>query len=58
MDEPRLSELIEMYEKLGFEVKTEDYCPDKNVDTCSECVTAQSFKYKVIYTRKTDSSFK
>ena len=34
--EPRLSEAIELYESLGYEVKVESAFPDKA--TCSECL--------------------
>jgi len=51
MDEPRLSEMADQYQELGFEVLLEP------VDTSSEeCVTclkdpASSHRYKTIYTR-------
>ncbi|MFC1563707.1 hypothetical protein ACFL6G_02165 [candidate division KSB1 bacterium] len=52
MDEPRLSELAEMYEYLGFEVKTEAFKPEEFPKECSECMTENPEKYKVIYTRR------
>ncbi len=53
-DEPRLSELVEMYESLGFEVKTENFIPENFPKECSECMLQFPEKYKVIYTRKKD----
>ena len=52
IDEPRLSELIEMYEELGFEVKTEDFDPENFPEECSECMLQYPERYKIIYTRK------
>lgn len=51
-DEPRLSELVEMYEELGFEVKLKDFDSGNLPEDCSECMAACPEKYKVIYTRK------
>jgi hypothetical protein len=51
-DEPRLSELVEMYEELGFEVKIKDFDPGELHEDCGECMAANPGKYKVIYTRK------
>ncbi len=51
-DEPRLSELIEMYESLDFEVKVEEFNPENYPDECSECMKEDPCKFKVIYTRK------
>ncbi|MFC1554193.1 hypothetical protein ACFL7D_06135 [candidate division KSB1 bacterium] len=55
VDESRLTELMEMYKSLGFEVKTEDLDPEKDCDTCNECFTESPEKYKVLYTRKKES---
>jgi len=51
-DEPRLSELVEMYESLGFEVETREFNPADFPEKCNECLTAFPEKYKVIFTRK------
>ena len=53
VDEPRLSELIELYKSLGFEVVIKDFNPEGFPEECSECMAAYPEKYKVIYTRKT-----
>jgi len=51
MDEPRLSELIEVYEELGLEVHLEPFNPE-NETGCSECMKASPERYKTIFTRK------
>lgn len=51
-DEPRLSEIVEMYEETGFEVRLEPFDPDDE-DGCTACMKADPDRYKVIYTRKT-----
>ncbi len=53
-DEPRLSEVAEMYEEMGYEVVLEPFDPERE-DGCSECMKATPDKYKVIYTRKKES---
>ena len=52
VDEPRLSELVETYMSLDFEVKVEDFDPGQFPEECSECILADPGKYKVIFTRK------
>ena len=49
VDEPRLSELVELYVSLGFEVLVEPV--DLESEECTECMKAAPEKYKVIYTR-------
>jgi len=51
MDEPRLSELIEVYEELGLEVHLEPFNP-LNETGCVECMKASPERYKTIFTRK------
>lgn len=50
MDEPRLSEIVEMYEELGFEVRLEPFDPDAEED-CHTCLAREPERYKIIYTR-------
>ncbi len=55
--EPRLSEMVEMYEDLGFEVKLEPVGPDDpywEEDGCTICLEDPSAKdlVKVVYTRR------
>lgn len=50
-DEPRLSELVEMYKEIGFEVHLEPFHPDEEPG-CSECMKISPDRYKTIYTRE------
>ena len=49
-DEPRLSEMVEQYKELGFEVLLEPV--DTNSEECTSCITAFSDRYRTIYTRQ------
>jgi len=49
IDEPRLSEMVEQYKELGFEVLLEPV--DFSSEECTSCMTADSQRYKTIYTR-------
>ncbi len=48
-DEPRLSELVAMYEEMGLEVRLEE--PDQD-DDCTACFYASAGNLKTIYTRR------
>jgi hypothetical protein len=48
-DEPRLSEAIEQYKEIGFEVLLERV--DTSSEDCTSCMTAFIDRYKTIYTR-------
>ena len=50
-DEPRLSELFELYEEMGLEVHLEPFNPDEE-SVCTECMNATPEKFKTVYTRK------
>ena len=50
-DEPRLSELVEMYEGLGYAVYLKPFDPDEERE-CTECMKVSPEKYETIYTRK------
>lgn len=50
-DEPRLSEIVEMYEETGFEVRQEDFDPDCE-EGCVACMRLEPRRYKTIYIRK------
>jgi len=55
-DEPKLSEILEMYKEAGFDVVVVDY--EKTLDAaCSYCFDTEreSNRYKVVYTRKQKS---
>ena len=53
-DEPRLSEMVEQYRELGFEVLLEPM--DTSSEECTTCITAFSNRYKTIYTRQKGSN--
>jgi hypothetical protein len=50
-DEPRLSEMAEMYEQIGLEVHLEPFHADEKPG-CTGCMEIMPEKYKTIYTRK------
>jgi hypothetical protein len=50
-DVPRLSEMVEMYRQIGFEVHLEPFKAE-NEDDCSGCMQSTPDLYKTIYTRK------
>lgn len=51
-DEPRLSEMVEQYKELGFEVLLEPV--DTSSEECTSCLTDPAFSdhYRTIYTRR------
>ncbi len=49
IDEPRLSEMVQQYKELGFEVLLEPV--DTSSEECTGCITAFADRYKTIYTR-------
>lgn len=50
-DNTRLSEVVEMYESLGFEVMTAPFDPAAEPG-CTQCMKATPDRYKTIYTRR------
>lgn len=53
IDNERVSEQVEMYESIGFEVMVKDVVPGQlPQEYCKQCFIANPEKYKVIYTRK------
>lgn len=50
-DEPRLSEAVEEYQELGFEVLLEPLDPLETAGECTSCFMGSCDRYKVIYTR-------
>ncbi|MBI3015913.1 MAG: hypothetical protein HYY65_12850 [Candidatus Tectomicrobia bacterium] len=52
--EPRLSELVELYESLGFEVRLEPFEPEEGYE-CLDCYLMEPGRYKIIYTRPQDA---
>jgi hypothetical protein len=53
-DEPRLSEAVEEYQELGFEVRLEPVDPAEMEGDCTSCLLAAIDRYKTIYTRRRD----
>ena len=55
-DEPRLSESVETYRELGFEVTTRPLRVDGADEAeCTACLRLDPDRFRVIYTRKLDS---
>lgn len=53
IDIDRVSEQVEMYEEIGFEVLVKDVDPEHLPEEyCKECFIANPEKYKILYTRK------
>lgn len=50
-DEPRLSEMVEVYQDLGFEVRLEPFATDGQAE-CEACMAQQPDRFKTIFTRK------
>ena len=50
-DDPRLTELVEIYEEIGLEVHLEPFNP-QNEKGCTDCMLMMPQLYKTIYTRK------
>ncbi len=49
-DEPRLSEAVQTYQELGFEVMLLPVPPDDS--GCTECMQQDPERFRLIYTRK------
>lgn len=54
-DEHRAKEAMELYTRLGFEVRAEPVLPEELQDDCEDCKTLVSFYFQTIYTRKRPS---
>ena len=50
-DEPRLSELVEFYEELGFEVLLRPVAPAELGQDCTDCLRSEPGRFRTIYTR-------
>jgi len=50
-DDPRLSEMVEMYAEIGLEVHLEPFNA-KNEKGCTGCMQQMSDLFKTIYTRR------
>jgi hypothetical protein len=51
IDEPRLSELVEFYEELGFEVLLRPVSVEELGQECAECWLSEPERFRTIYTR-------
>lgn len=49
--EPRLGEMKELYEDLGFEVRLEPFDAEEEDADCSVCFSEDRERFKVVYTR-------
>jgi len=50
--EPRLSEIIELYKSLGYEVRLEPVKLDELDEECRKCYEDEGDKVKTVYVRK------
>jgi hypothetical protein len=53
-DDPRLTELVKMYEELNFAVRLEPFKHEIEAG-CVECIKENPDQYKVLYTRKSET---
>lgn len=51
-DEPRLSEAVELYQSLGYEVRLEQASFEEVNQMCKNCLDVDCAKYKIIYIRR------
>lgn len=52
IDEPRLSELVELYRELGFEVLLRPVSREELAEDCLDCYLAQPERFRTIYVRR------
>jgi hypothetical protein len=50
-DDPRLSEMVAVYEEIGLDVHLEPFIAE-NEDGCSGCLQVSPDQFKTIYTRQ------
>jgi hypothetical protein len=50
--EPRLSEIVELYESLGYEVCLESVKLDEMDEECRRCYESEIGEVKTVYVRK------
>ena len=51
-DSQRAAEAIELYTRLGYEVRVEPLRPDETTAKCESCYSVAATEFKTIYTRK------
>ena len=54
IDEPKLSEIVSEYERLGFEVRLEPVNLDEFDEKCQKCYGSKIDKFKTVYVRRCD----
>jgi hypothetical protein len=52
LDEPRLSEVAELYESLGFEVLLRPVDPSTFGAECNKCIKEQCDRFSTVFVRK------
>ena len=50
-DEPRLSEAVELYKSIGYEVRLEQASVEEVNQICKNCLKSDCESYKTIYIR-------
>lgn len=57
--EPRLSEMVELYKEIGYEVHLEPFSVEEAMQSavceegsCNACFSKDRNKYRIIYTRR------
>lgn len=50
--EPRLSEIVELYKSLGYEVRVEAVKLDELDEECRRCYKNEVDKLKIVYVKK------
>lgn len=51
-DSQRVAEAIELYAKLGYDVRAEPLRLDETTNECQSCYSVAATEFKTIYTRK------
>jgi hypothetical protein len=54
-DEHRAKEAMELYSRLGYEVRAEPVLPEELQGDCQDCKTVVSSYFQTIYTRRRPS---
>lgn len=55
--DPRLSEVVEMYREIGYEVRIEQFSSDGCASCCKPCFDNAPAPHYVVYTRKGSEMF-
>ena len=49
LDELRLSEVVDLYEELGFEVMLRPVSKEELGEECTDCLLAEPERYRIVY---------